>query len=63
MPIKFESIGATAFANVDQLAIKLVSQDAPNTMEFGTDGLLLVKLPEEQEFAPDLVQIYRNQTS
>jgi hypothetical protein len=63
MPIKFESIGATAFANVDQLAIKLVSENAPNTMEFGTDGLLLVRLPEDQDFTPDLVEIYRNPPS
>jgi hypothetical protein len=59
MPIKLESLTAVAAVNVDQLAVELLSEDANNTAELGTDGRILVKLPEEQNFTVDLLLLYR----
>jgi len=59
MPIRLESLTAIPALDVGQLASELLSADAQNTAELDGQGRILVRPPEDQEFTPDLVSIYR----
>lgn len=59
MPTLIESVTTVPNIDVRQLASELVSKDSPNTAELGSDGRILVKLPEEQDFTTDLASVYR----
>jgi len=58
MGIRLESLTLIPDVDIGQLAAELVSTDTGNTAELGTDGRLLVRPPEKQEFSIDLRSVY-----